>query len=215
MRLLYLLMCICLFSCKKEFGDLGGNEKLEGQALISDPYSSRPIKEFYKEATIKIKYAGASSYLYVTSTDKEGRFKFTNLTKEKNYEVFVDTIINGTPYAGITAFTNFSTQSDGLIDIVPDISKISILCITVTTPVSPVNNVTVHRFLNEQYFNALDFTNQLDEMSTDNVGKVFYRDIPPGTYYFYSEVDISGILKKGKSITVPLTGFVNEKLELE
>jgi hypothetical protein len=207
---------ILVIACNKN-NDISGTEEISGTLFYRNTLTdiSDSIKIPNSELFIQFKNRGTSTYLYKVVTDADGKFKFTNLTKNESYYIFKNWEKDGVKY--LVKDIVKAAKKDLPVILIPDESTqngfhISLIDDNLKTPVS---NFKLWVFTNKLLADNNDTAGYVFSLKTNDYGKAFKLGIQPGSYYVNAKDSIGSVRLKGKkTIVVPNPGITKETFEL-
>lgn len=200
-----ILVIIIVAGCNKiKHDDLYGDGILAGQLTYYNPYSGEYILKPAGKRTVHIAYSPSDTlnFIYNATTNDLGYFVFTNLDKDKRYDLFFSDTIGGVRY---TAFLTRSPYIDTLRMVaLPDTFLQNGLSLTIRgINNQPLQSVGATAYDNHDAYLSDSINNTttggVHAFTTGIYGTDIWFNAPPGTYYIIARKTAGALLLTGYS----------------
>lgn len=222
--LIYILVCICIYSCVKEGKDtedtLKGDKTLNGRLSYIDLYNGIAKEEVVANRKVFIAYKPSDTlnYLYYSKTDAQGNFSFKRLDKNTEYDLFFYDSINNIKYS---AFKTIAITQDTvrLVATNDTVRQNGIFVTVIDESGEAVNNAQVKLFNNKNAFdNDSDTASSgfIKSGHTDAYGRILFYNHLEGTYHLRSKISYSSLaLSTDTTLSFPGSGIHHYVLQLK
>jgi hypothetical protein len=207
----WLVISLIGTGCQRINDDLKGDSLVSGFLYIKTGLNNgNPDSSAVPNLPLYIQTAGlgSSSYLYSVSTDKIGRYLFSNLNKTANYRVFgsldsagisyqVDTVvITGNINQNLILVPNKQSQDGFNIHVIDNLS-------------TPVANLKLWVFTSAVLAANNDSTGSVFSLVTDNSGYVFKLNIDTGNYFINVNQTIGNVSFNAKDTLHVISNIIS------
>lgn len=216
-----------IFSCKKYEkikSDADNKLYINGRLFILDSIiDNSTVKPLLKEVNIAITYKGdTNNILYVTKTDKDGYFTFTNLKQGNEYTIIAETEIGDGDFKLL-----YSTQKNVLVNesknnvtplLAVDETKQNGVLFTIRDNASLglINDCKTCFFSSRQLWQRDTCDFGLFSIQSNANGKVVKTNLIPGTKYYvlFKKQAGSLLLKNSDSVIVNNKGLIRMDIKM-
>lgn len=217
--LLPLTACFFLSQCSKsDFDDLSGPDTIKGVVIIYDTLNGSTNLLAGKSSKVYLKYTDSTNFIYSTTTDATGQYKFSGIDHSKKYSVYTSSDTGVVKYFGQLDYTNLSSNDDtpDTLKLYPSFinyNGIHLMVRDVQGGVIP--NTTAWVFNSPVLFAADTSAGKAFDITTNTYGTGNRFNLTAGNYYIRIKTKIGNLDMVGEaSIAVQPTGLHNMLLTI-